>query len=472
MIITEDKLIALKLQAKSTNAPEYILKKLIEAHDTTEMERGTRYYHNKNDIKSRVMFYYDANGNRQTDHEAINHRIPHNWHKLLVDQKVSYLLGKPVVIDAVPDAYATLLNDWLDEEFDDKLQEIGKNASNKGVEYLHPYINPEGEFKFVIIPAEQCIPIYDTDYQEEIVEFIRFYPVWVNDKERIRAEWWTPQIVTYYIQQDNGLFELEMEEGKANPDSHFYYGEQGYGWGKVPFIEFKNNEEKESDLQYYREIIDIYDLIVSDLANDLASLQKLIYVLKGYEGTSMKEFVDNLRFFRSVKVSGDDGSGVDILQADIPVAAIDTFLDREEENIFLFGQGVNIKTDKFGNSPSGIALKFLFHLLDLKSNIMARKFAFAVKKFCWFLTEYLALSGEYTAPAHAIDTVKVTFTKSMLTNELELTQMALSSKGVISDETIIANHPWVDNVQDEKEKMTEEQEARIDLDGVGDGDAE
>jgi len=60
----------------------------------------------------------------------------------------------------------------------------------------------------------------------------------------------------------------------------------------------------------------------------------------------------------------------------------------------------------------------------------------------------------------------------MLTNELELTQMALSSKGVISDETIIANHPWVDNVQDEKEKMTEEQEARIDLDDVGDGDAE
>ena len=40
MIITEDKLIALKLQAESTNAPEYILKKLIEAHDTTEMERA------------------------------------------------------------------------------------------------------------------------------------------------------------------------------------------------------------------------------------------------------------------------------------------------------------------------------------------------------------------------------------------------------------------------------------------------
>jgi len=163
---------------------------------------------------------------------------------------------------------------------------------------------------------------------------------------------------------------------------------------------------------------------------------------------------------------------VDILQADIPVAAIDTFLDREEENIFLFGQGVNIKTDKFGNSPSGIALKFLFHLLDLKSNLMARKFAFAIKKFCWFLTEYLALSGEYTAPANAIDTVKVTFTKSMLTNELELTQMALSSKGVISDETIIANHPWVDNVQDEKDKMAEEQEARVDLDEEVEDDTE
>lgn len=476
MIITEGKMISMQLQVNSTNAPEYILKKLIEEHNTIEMERGVKYYHNENTaIKTREIYIYDENGNKRVDPDAINQRIPHNWHKLLVDQKVSYLLGKPVVINADPDKYADELNAWLDEEFDDKLQEIGKNTSNKGVEYLHPYIDEQGNFRYAIIPAEQCIPIYDTDYQEEIVEFIRFYPIWVNDKERLRAEWWTAKTVTYYLQQDSGLFEVEVTEDRPNPDSHFYYNEQGYGWGKVPFVEFRNNEEKHSDLKYYKEIVDIYDLIVSDMANDLVDIQKMLYVLRGYQGTSLAEFMTNLRRYRAIKVDAEQGAGVDTVSANIDTTAINAFLDRAEENIFLFGQGVNVKTDRFGNSPSGIALKFLFHLLDLKANIMARKFARAIKNFCWFLSEYLSISGEYAVPKNAIDTVKVTFTKSMLVNDLELVNMAMQSKGIVSDETIVANHPWVEDAQAEKEKLEQERELKIDLsqftgDGGDDGE--
>ncbi len=471
-MITQNDLIAMQLQADSKNTPEYILKKLIEQHDTSEMERGVRYYHNESDIKSREAYYYDADGRKIIDHGAVNNRVPHNWHKLLVDQKVAYLLGRPVVINADPDAYADLLNEWLDEEFDDKLQEIGKNASNKGAEYLHPYINEEGQFRFAIIPREQVIPIYDTEFQEEIVELIRFYTVWVNDRERIKAEWWDSEKVTYYIQGNSDNFELEITEGQPNPDSHFYYNEKGYGWLKVPFIEFRNNEEKFPDLKYYQEVIDVYDLVVSDLANDLESLQKMIYVLKGYEGTSMKEFVDNLRYFRSVKVSGEDGAGVDLLQADIPVTAIDSFLDRSEENIFLFGQGVNVKTDKFGAAPSGIALKFLYTLLDLKANIMARKFAFAIKDFCWFLSEYLSIAGVYAVPEDAVDTIRITFTKSMLVNDLELVSMAQASKGIISDETIVEYHPWVEDAQREKDLLALERESRIDLDKIDEEEEE
>ena len=456
-MITEDKIIALQLQTQSTNTPEYILKKLIEEHDTREMEDGVRYYHNENKkIKSRQIYIYDDQGRKMLDPDAVNERIPHNWHKLLVDQKVSYLLGKPPVVNANPDDYAEVLNEWLDEDFDDKLQELGKNSSNKGAEYLHPYIDEDGSFKYVVIPREQSIPIYDQHYQEEIVGFIRFYPVWVNDKERIRAEWWTKEDVTYYIQQDSGIYELEDLD--RNPDSHFYYNGNGYGWGKVPFVGFANNEEKYSDLKYYKEIIDIYDLVVSDMANDLVDIQKMLYVLRGYQGTSLAEFMTNLRRYRAIKVDAEQGAGVDTVSANIDTQAIDSFLDRQEENIFLFGQGVNVKTDRFGNSPSGIALKFLFHLLDLKANIMARKFAFGVKEFIWFLTEYLGISGKYSAPQDAIDSVKITFTKSMLVNDLELVDMAMKSNGIISKETIVANHPWTEDANEEIERMEKERE--------------
>lgn len=460
MYVTEDRLTAMRLKAHATNSPEYILRQLIDKHDTREMERGVSYYHNENTILDREIFFYDENGQKVVDRDATNHRIPHNWHKLIVDQKVGYLLGKPVVFNAEPDQYADELNAWFDEEFDDKIIEIGKNASNKGVEYLHPYIDEGGQFRFVVIPAEQVIPIYDTDYQEEIVELIRFYTVWVNEEERLRAEWWTKRDVTYFLEDSNGNFMVEQTDG-PNPDSHFYYNGKGYGWERVPFIEFRNNEEKYSDLKYYRQLIDVYDLVVSDLANDVTGIQKLIYVLKGYGGTDLNEFMENLKYYRAIKVDGQNG-GVDLAQADVPIEAIQKFLDKAEENIFLFGQGVNIKTDKFGASPSGIALKFLFHLLDLKANVMARKFSFAIKSFAWFLTEYLAISGKYKPPKDAVDQVRVTFSKSMLVNDLELVQMALQSKGVISDDTIVANHPWVEDAQAEKERLEQDQGLNLD----------
>jgi len=460
-MITETQLQSMRLAENATSSDPYILKKLIEEHNTTSMRQGVDYYNNDNAIRNRKIFAYDADGRKFEDDEAINNRIPHNWHKLLVDQKVSYLLGKPIVLTAEPERLSEEVNGFLDEDFDDVLQEIGKGSSNKGTEYLHPFINSQGKFDYIVVSALQGIPIYDTDYEQEMVAFIRYYPYWVNGKETIRAEWWTADDVTYYIKQPSGMYVLD--DSVDNPANHFSVGEEGKGWGKVPFIEFRNNEEKYSDLRFYKEIVDAYDLIIANRANTIEDIQKAFYVLKGYDGTSLSEFNANLRRYRAAKVSGD--GGIDIEQGDVPVEAEDSTLDRMEENIFLFGQGVNIKTDKFGQSPSGVALKFLFHLLDLKANIMARKFAKAIKEFVWFLIEYLRITDKFSAPQDALDSVRVTFNKAMPVNELEMVQMAQMSKGLISDETIVSNHVWVEDANYEKEQMEQEQEGRVDLDG-------
>ena len=115
-----------------------------------------------------------------------------------------------------------------------------------------------------------------------------------------------------------------------------------------------------------------------------------------------------------------------------------------------------------GSAPSGIALKFLYNLLDLKSNIMARRFSVAIKKFCWFAAKYLEIKGVGTFDPHG---VTITYSKSLLINDLETTQIATSSMGVISQETIVAHHPWVEDVQVEMERIAEEQQARVDLSG-------
>lgn len=456
-LITYNELLKQKLISESNINDSSIIKDLIDEHDTTKMLEGQRYYYNENDILDRKQYYY-KDGVKTEDDTKANNRIPHNWHKILVDQKVAYLVGQPPVLQTEEGKkeYEDRLNLILAEEWHDKLTELGKNSSNKGTEWLHVYINEEGLFKFIIIPAEEVIPIYDTSLQENLEAILRYYLVEVNGKERIRVEWWTRETVTFYIQDNDGNFVLDDTEN-PNPDHHFYYNDIGYGWTKVPFIEFPNNEERLSDLKFYKELIDLYDKNVADLANNLEEVQEIITVLKGYEGTNLSEFYENLRYYKAIKVSGE--GGVDKLELNIPIEAKKEMLDRLEENIFLFGQGVNMKTDRFGNSPSGVALKFLYSSLDLKASIMERKFRKSIKRLLWFATEYINIIDKKDYDS---TTVQVTFRKTMITNDKEDVEIARDSKGIISDETIIANHPWVEDVAVEKERLEKQDETELD----------
>jgi len=156
---------------------------------------------------------------------------------------------------------------------------------------------------------------------------------------------------------------------------------------------------------------------------------------------------------------------IDKLEQDIPIAAFNEFADRLEENIFLFGQGVNVKSDKFGNL-SGVALKFMYGLLDLKSGIVERKFRTGLRRLIEFIALYeqIARGKEYDPKA-----INIVFNKSMILNELEMVQMASQSKGIISDETIVANHPWTENPAEEIKRLSESQTIDLDEGDEGEG---
>lgn len=452
-----------KIISESNINDSSIINDLIKDHSTAHMAEGEDYYYNRNDILDRRQYYY-KNGNKVEDETKANNKIPHGWMKLLVDQKVAYLVGRPPILQAEEDQkeYEDRLNLLLSEEWHDNLTELATNSSNKGTEWLHTYINQEGYFKFLIIPAEEIIPIYDTSLQENLEAILRYYLIDVNGKDRIRVEWWTRDTVTYYIQNEEGDFILDDTE-EINPAPHYYYNDEGYGWSKVPFIEFPNNEKRVSDLNWIKPSVDSYDKNVSDLDNNLDEVQEIITVLKGYESTDLSEFKENLRYYKAIKVSGEDGSRVDKLELQIPIQARKEMLDRLEENIFLFGQGVNMKTDRFGSSPSGVSLKFLYSALDLKASIMERKFRKSIKRLLWFATEYINILDK--KDYNSTD-IQVTFRRTMITNDKEDVEIARDSKGTISDETIIANHPWVEDVSLEVERLENVRSAYYNLDNL------
>lgn len=56
-----------------------------------------------------------------------------------------------------------------------------------------------------------------------------------------------------------------------------------------------------------------------------------------------------------------------------------------------------------------------------------------------------------------------TWTRSAISNNLETADIAVKSKGIISDKTIVKNHPWVSNPEEELKDIEEQEVAAIDF---------
>lgn len=465
MTMTETEKLNQFITDQKPGTPEWI-EFHIENHDTRAMREGTRYYESENDILNRKQ-YAIIDGKKVIDHDKPNNKIPHGYHKLLVDQKVSYLVGRPINFSSDDETLLEHINEVMGEKWDDIANELVKEASNKGVEWLHPFIDEDGTFDYIIIPAEQVIPIYKDQKRREIEFIIRYYPFELDGELTTRVEVWDEEQVTYYMQL-NGKYVLDPTE-EINPQSHFYWGDdktsKGYGWGKVPFVKFMNNEQEKSDLAYYKQLIDAFDNRVSDNQNSFDEIQELVYILKGYEGQSLSEFMQNLKYYKAINVDGD--GGVDTVQGSIPMDSIDSHLDRMKESIFTFGQGIDPTQDDFGGNSSGITLKFLYSLLDLKASQTERKFRKSIQVFMWFFCEYLSISGQ---GEYDYKSVGYTFRYNMMTNDKENTEIARDSKGIISDATILSNHPWVNDSEAEQEQIEKERGDLYTIDDVVDDD--
>lgn len=448
----------------NNNAPKATdeIKELYDNFDTSKMVEGVRYYNGESKITERTIFKY-VDDVKIADNDATNKKVVSGFHKILVDQKTAYLVGEPMVFGSRTDNHKQLelLTEMIGERWEDTIPELIKGASNKGLEWLHPFVNEDGAFDYMVIPAEQLIPIYDYSRRKLLIAAIRFYQL---EEEVIKLEWWTNETVTYY-EIINGQVYLDAN-AEVNPAPHFTDAEglQGKSWGKVPFIEFANNEERLSDLHFYKSEIDSYDELVSDAQNTLNDMQSVILALIGYEGEGLSEFVTNLRRYKAIKLEAGEGHDVKPITVEVPVEAYKTQSDILKENIFMFGQGVNPSPDIIGNAPSGVALDNLYSLLDMKASILERKFSLALREFMWFIGEYCnqANRGEFD-----YRDVTFTFNKLILTNEKEIIDMAQQSMGIISQTTILENHPWVKNVEQELKRLkvekTEFQSELIDL---------
>lgn len=441
---------------------ELLLEEIKEFKLSKEREwmlTGDRYYKVENDIHNRKMYRVKADGSKEEDKAKANNKLAHGFINNQVDEKVSYLLTKDYTLQCDNDKYIKKINHTLGKYFQYTLTTLGTDASNKGIAWLHPYISEKGKFKTLVVPAEQGIPLWKDNEHRELDGFIRFYNVTAYEGKKkktiTKVEYYTATEVHFYLINDQKLIR-DIERYEGGPIKHYIRGEQHKSWGKVPFIAFKNNRLEYPDIRFIKTLVDGYDTSRSDVSNFIEEVKNLIFVLKGYAGQDLSEFMQDLNYFRAILVDEDEHAGVDVLNPKMDIESAKQHFEQLKRDIKEFGQSVNKDLDKFGSAPSGIALKFLYSGLDLKCNHLEVEFRRAFEDLLTFVNIYLFETNQGTHK----DDVTLIFNRDVKINEQEKINDCVNSKDIISDESIITQHPWVDSVEEELKRLKKQREEK------------
>ena len=452
-----------------------------EASETREkMRKGVDYYRSENTaIMQRQHYVYaeDDEGNpvKMIDPYRANNKLASGYFKLLVDQKINYLLGNEVTLETDD---RQELEELIDDDFQQTLKQVGKAASKKAIGWVQVYIDDEGKFGYKKIPAEQVIPVYSVHNSEELELVIRYYDVRAMNEDgevvRVtRVEVWDDEQVTYYQENtEDGLYHLLDEEQMSNifgepysnPKYHFQKDlvigdrvteREGLAWGQVPFIPMHNNDEGDYDLQPVKRFIDAYDLVNSDFVNNLEDFQDVYWILKGYGGQNLKDFLNQVKKFKALKVAEDGDARAETI--DIPTEARKEAKEGLERDIFTFGQGVN-PNELEGGNITNVVIKSRFANLDLKCDQFEDEVKAFINRKLYFINRYREINNQ-----EPIELDKIVFNRSMIMNEVELLDANAKQRGHISEDTRLSNHPWISDAEKEQEKMEQEIEDYVDL---------
>lgn len=338
-------------------------------------QEGLDYYEGNHSIRNYKLYYTNADGKLVEDKTRSNIKISHPFFTELVDQETQYMLsGKDGYVKSdLPDLQRELNAYFNDnEDFTSELYEAISGCVSKGFEYMYAYKNADDKTSFQCADSMGVVEVRAKDTDDGCDYVIYWYVDRIEKgmKKIKRIQVWDSTQTYFYVQAEDGKLELDTSVS-INPRPHTIYRKDGdnsiyfEGFGFIPFFRLDNSKKQFSGLKTIKDLIDDYDLMSCGLSNNLQDISEGLYVVKGFEGDSLDELIQNVK---TKKVIGVDPDGdLDVKTIDIPYDARKVKLELDEKNIYRFGMGFNSAQLGDGNITN-IVIKSRYALLDLKCN--------------------------------------------------------------------------------------------------------
>ena len=218
-------------------------------------------------------------------------------------------------------------------------------------------------------------------------------------------------------------------------------------------------------IKMVKSLQDGLNLIESNFQNQMEEdTRNTILVLVNYDGENLGEFRKNLATYGAVKVRTVDGAGGDVrtLQVEVNSDNYKAIIELFKKAIIENAMGYDAKDDRMSGNPNQMNIQSMYSDIDLDANGMETEYQASFEELLWFINCHLFNVGDYEQ-----EDVEIIFNRDMMLNEGEVIDNISKSVGIISDETLVAQHPWVDDVQAELDRLEEQKKKNMEEYGLG-----
>lgn len=430
------------------------IQKFRNSSDYKLMLIGDRYYRGDHDILERVRTVINKDGGHEIVDNLINNKVVDNQYQKMVDQKVNYMVGKPFTIETENEVYSKALELIFNNSWHRTLKNIVMDSLNGGIAWLYPYYDEQSQLKFRTFEPYEVTPVWKDKKQSILDYVIRCYQVEENDDS-----------ITEYVEvyKTTGMerFKRTAMLGLVPIENKDYVTDNSgkpYNWSKLPIIPFRFNSKEIALIKKVKSLQDGINKIKSNFENNMEEdVRNTILVLVNYDGENLAEFRHNLATYGVIPVTSQEGGSGDVrtLQIEVNAENYKVILDLFKKALIENARGFDAKDDRLSNNPNQMNIQSMYSDIDLDSCGAETEFKASLEELMWFINTHLKNIGQGN---YFNEKVNFIFNKDILINETEVIENIAKSVGIISNETLVAQHPWVKDPVKELAKVKAEKE--------------
>lgn len=364
-----------------------------------------------------------------------DHRIVSNFPKYIVDTFNGFFIGKPVKVTHKNKVVNERLNYITAYNMANDINaEISKTCSIYGRAYELIYRDENDQIAIKRLSPEEALVVYDDTIDRKPMYGIRYY---YDSENKIHGSIADRECIMYF-----GEKYTWTDEPDVNP------------FGEIPIIEYVENEEKHGVFEDVMTLINAYNKVLSEKANDVSYYADAYMKILGAE--LQQETLDNIRDNRIINLSGDiEKIIVDFLQKPDSDNTIEHFLDRTEKLIFQLSMVANINEENFG-ANAGIALEYRLQSMSNMALVKERKFEAGLSK------RYKVIFSDVssTLPKDSWVGIEYQFSRNLPRDIKNEAEIAGALSGIVSRETQLKVLSIVQDAKGEIERIESEDQSK------------